>query len=187
VAIFPFSREAIQDLKDTKGYVYMAAAIFAAAAVAGAILSERLLDLLGPFKELAESISGQNPIVMVLMIFVKNSFATLLSVWLGFLFCLVPLYTLVLNGMVVGVLFSVTETNILIDLMFLLPHGIFELPAVFIATGLGIWRGVWFVRERSRSRERAHKAYRVYFRVVLPLLLIAAVIEGVLIALATSI
>jgi uncharacterized membrane protein SpoIIM required for sporulation len=44
---------------------------------------------------------------------------------------------------------------------------------------------VWFVRERGRNRERAHKAYRVYFRVVLPLLLMAAVIEGLLIALAT--
>jgi uncharacterized membrane protein SpoIIM required for sporulation len=175
----------MSNLKDTKGYVYMAAAIFAAAAVVGAILSERLLDLLGPFKELAESIRGQNPIVMVLMIFVRNSLATLFSVWLGFLFCLVPLYTLVLNGMVLGVLFSVTETNILLDLLFLLPHGIFELPAVFIATGLGIWRGVWFVRERGRNRERALRAYRVYFRVVLPLLLIAAVIEGLLIALVT--
>jgi uncharacterized membrane protein SpoIIM required for sporulation len=185
VAIFPFSKEAIRDLKDTKGYVYLAAAIFGAAAVGGAILSESLLAILGPFKELAESISGKSPVVMVLMIFAQNSFSTLLSVWLGFLFCLVPLYTLILNGMVLGVLFSVTETNILLDLMFLLPHGVFELPAVFIATGLGIWRGVWFVRERGRNRERAHKAYRVYFRVVLPLLLMAAVIEGLLIALAT--
>jgi stage II sporulation protein M len=177
----------MRDLKDTKGYVYLASAIFAAAAVGGAIFSERLLDILGPFKELAESISGQNPLIMVLMIFVQNSFSTLLSVWLGFLFCLVPLYTLLLNGVVLGVLFSVTETNILVDLMFLLPHGIFELPAVFVATGLGIWRGVWFVRERGRNSERAHTAYRVYFRIVLPLLLVAAVIEGVLIALATSI
>jgi hypothetical protein len=98
VAIFPFSKEAIRDLKDTKGYVYLAAAIFGAAAVGGAILSESLLAILGPFKELAESISGKSPVVMVLMIFAQNSFSTLLSVWLGFLFCLVPLYTLILNG-----------------------------------------------------------------------------------------
>ncbi|MEW6213944.1 MAG: stage II sporulation protein M [Nitrospirota bacterium] len=57
----------------------------------------------------------------------------------------------------------------------LIPHGIFELPAIFVAWGLGIWRGVWMFRKDKDQtfKERANKAYRVFFAFILPLLIIA--------------
>jgi uncharacterized membrane protein SpoIIM required for sporulation len=59
----------------------------------------------------------------------------------------------------------------------------FELPAVFISWGLGIWMGTWWLGRRDISaKEKLKKALRIFFVIVLPLLVVAAVIEGLSIA-----
>jgi uncharacterized membrane protein SpoIIM required for sporulation len=65
------------------------------------------------------------------------------------------------------------------------PHGIFELPAFFLACGIGLWCGTWLIgKDKHESyRSRAQKSYLVFFRLILPLLIIGAVIEGGSIAL----
>ncbi len=68
----------------------------------------------------------------------------------------------------------------------MLPHGIIEVPALLIAASYGLWLGVAFIR-RIRGREvtpiRFHieHAFRRYFAVVLPLLIVAAGIETLLV------
>ena len=68
----------------------------------------------------------------------------------------------------------------------MLPHGVFELPALLIAASYGLWIGVMMVR-RMQGREstllRFHieHAFRQYFAVVFPLLIVAAGIETALI------
>jgi uncharacterized membrane protein SpoIIM required for sporulation len=63
-----------------------------------------------------------------------------------------------------------------------------EIPALLIAASYGLWLGVMFVR-RMRGKEstllRFHieHAFRRYFAVVFPLLVIAAAIETALIVL----
>jgi stage II sporulation protein M len=65
-----------------------------------------------------------------------------------------------------------------------LPHGVFELPALLIAASYGLWLGVTVVR-RMRGKESKSKllrfhieyAFRRYFAVVFPLLIVAAGIE----------
>jgi stage II sporulation protein M len=67
----------------------------------------------------------------------------------------------------------------------LLPHGIFELPAIFISLGLGVKLGM-FVFEKDKKKafiERLRKSFFVFLTIVLPLLVIAAIIEGLLISL----
>ena len=67
-----------------------------------------------------------------------------------------------------------------------LPHGLFELPAILIAASYGLWLGVMAVR-RMRGKEstllRFHieHAFRRYFAIVFPLLIVAAAIETALI------
>jgi len=65
----------------------------------------------------------------------------------------------------------------------ILPHGIFELPAVFIALGMGLkFGGFIFQKEKIKSlREYFWNSLRVFLFVVLPLLIIAGIIEGTLI------
>jgi stage II sporulation protein M len=67
-----------------------------------------------------------------------------------------------------------------------LPHGIIEIPALLFAASYGLWLGVTAVR-RLRGKEstllRFHieHAFRRYFAVVFPLLIVAAAIETALI------
>ena len=63
------------------------------------------------------------------------------------------------------------------------PHGIFELPAVFISLGLGLKLGT-FIFQRNKLKAFAEffwNSLRVFLFIVLPLLIIAAIIEGSLI------
>ena len=69
------------------------------------------------------------------------------------------------------------------SLLKLLPHGIFELPAIFIALGIGLKLGTFpFQKEPEKSLKRfLGNSIRVFLLIVLPLLLIAGIIEGLLI------
>jgi uncharacterized membrane protein SpoIIM required for sporulation len=64
--------------------------------------------------------------------------------------------------------------------LMILPHGIFELSAMFIAWGIGLWRArlMFSPNFKAESKESLKKTHRVYVTVVLPLLFIAALIEG---------
>jgi stage II sporulation protein M len=67
-----------------------------------------------------------------------------------------------------------------------LPHGVFELPSLLIAASYGLWLGVTvFRRMRGKDstpiRSNIEHAFRRYFMVVFPLLIVAAAIETVLI------
>ena len=65
----------------------------------------------------------------------------------------------------------------------LLPHGIFELPAVIISIGIGIKIGldIWKKDAKQRLKRNFKEAIRLFIFVILPLLLIAGIIEGVLV------
>jgi stage II sporulation protein M len=65
----------------------------------------------------------------------------------------------------------------------LLPHGIFELPAIFISFGMGLKFGTFlFYKEKMKKfAEFFSNSLRVFVFVILPLLVIAAIIEGSLI------
>jgi uncharacterized membrane protein SpoIIM required for sporulation len=52
---------------------------------------------------------------------------------------------------------------------------------MFTAWGLGIWQGIWFFQKSAKPsfRERRREALRTLFFIIIPLLLIAAAIEGI--------
>ncbi|MEJ2182197.1 MAG: stage II sporulation protein M [Nitrospirota bacterium] len=181
-------RRAISDAGEARNFIYAAIAVFLVGAILGGAYSERFSSMLQSFKELAKGFSGQSIPVLILLIFLRNSFAAFLSVWLGILLGLVPLLGALSNGILVGLVIKTGAgegSSVLGVIALLLPHGIFEFPAIFLAWGIGLWRGAWPFRHNKEEtyRERAHKAYRVFLVLVLPLLLVAAVIEGLLIGL----
>lgn len=122
--------------------------------------------------------------LLILLIFLRNSLAALLSIALGPFFAVVPVIGAVSNGTLIGVVIAhVDNPDKFSAFLHLLPHGIFELPAIMTAWGFGIWRGLWYFQKRTAqtSEEIRKKAYRTYFTFILPLLIIAAIIEGLLI------
>ena len=67
----------------------------------------------------------------------------------------------------------------------IVPHGVFELPAYFlsVAIGLKLAREVLKPKLERQLRLQLGDGLRVYLRLILPLLIIAAIIESGLISL----
>jgi stage II sporulation protein M len=103
---------------------------------------------------------------------------------LGVFFGIFPLFVAIVNGYLLGFVsrFAVEEGGILI-LWRLIPHGIFELPAVIISIGLGLKLGVSMIGKNRKKvlKKDLRKSFRFFLFVIFPLLLIAGIIEGILI------
>ena len=120
----------------------------------------------------------------VIFIFIKNALALLLSFALSPIFCLLPILTLTVNGWLLAFV-SVTvsqEESLGLVLAGLLPHGIFELPALIMgeAAALGFGTVVMlalFKKGRRSLLLPGLKRNLRYLMVALALLLPAAIIE----------
>jgi stage II sporulation protein M len=173
---------AMEDLHAAGNYIYFAMAVYAAGLLFGFLFPGRFEVFLDSFRKLAAKFAGRGVPVLIVMIFLQNFFASFVSMWAGALFGLVPVAAAATNGILLGVVLSAAaHGNLGRALWKLIPHGIFEMPAVFISWGLGIWLGTWLFRRRRETafRERAARAYRIFFAMVVPLLLLAAIIEGI--------
>ncbi len=169
-------------LRESTKFIFFAVTIFSIGILIGYKNPESFKGLLDSFDQIAQRLLQQNMYGLILSIFVKNSIAALISILLGALFGIVPFFAAIINGILFGATISfVNKANESIVLLGLLPHGIFELPAIFIAWGLGIWRGVWYFQKGPSNysfKELGNMSLRIYFNIILPLLLIAAIIEG---------
>jgi uncharacterized membrane protein SpoIIM required for sporulation len=169
-------REVFADLRTVKAYVFLAAALFLVGALIGMLLPEVSRAQIAVFKEFAEGFKDKSAPALVLAIFLNNLGASALALLAGGLLGLVPLIAALVNGMLLGgfLLFAP-------DLVWrILPHGLLELPAVFISWGVGMWVGLWVLQPgRLRAlKERLHKGMRIFIVLVLPMLVVAALIEG---------
>lgn len=142
-------------------------------------------DLLGGFERAASSLvdkfAGKTGIHFVFTLFSHNLVATYITMCLLTLWGLVPLVTAVANGLLLGWIVTVITGHTAAEgAMMLVPHGLFEWPAMLIAWGVGFWRGAGFRFEPlpGTYMERWVAANRVFFLFVLPLLFVAAIIEG---------
>jgi stage II sporulation protein M len=120
---------------------------------------------------------------LMLLIFVNNAVKAGGVILLGVLLGIPPFIFLVTNGLVVGVaIYQIAaERGLGFVLAGLAPHGVVELPALLVATALGLGMGVevsrWLRRRPSRVRRRLGRSVRIYLFWVAPALAVAAVIE----------
>jgi len=99
------------------------------------------LAALGELGGMAES--ADNPgLVFFLIIFLNNAIKSALIIYLGALFGIFPVIFLVVNGMMLGYLYTrlgeMGENAALVFLKGVLPHGIIEIPAVLLACAFGL-------------------------------------------------
>jgi len=100
------------------------------------ILSNTIMDLL---KDLIQKTNGMNAFELILFIFSNNVQTSFSGMIFGFLFGIFPIITTLINGYLLGFVSAMSvSTEGFVSLLSLLPHGIFELPAVFISLGLGL-------------------------------------------------
>ena len=129
-------------------------------------------------------------------IMVNNIQSSFFAIFLGIFFGIAPLFITIINAYVLGFVINQSvaiEGPLIIWRLF--PHGIFEIPAVLISVSLGLrlgmflffWKseveevkgvevGIW-----SEFKKWLMQSLRIFIFVVVPLLVIAGIIEGILI------
>jgi stage II sporulation protein M len=172
--------------KTVKPYIFAMTSVFIAGGILGYLSAQVYPDQASQIiKQTSEAfgfLKNLNSFYIFLFIFINNSVKAFLSLAFGFFFGIVPILFIFGNGELVGVVISVVVKEAgLKEIAFgLVPHGIFEVPAVIIAAGYGLWLGHRFYR-RLRHKEPLEGAFglaiKAYFKIVLPLLLIAALVE----------
>lgn len=145
------------------------------------------LQLIDYFRELVKMTEDYGSFKMILFLFFNNLKASFFGMILGVVFGIIPLFYILGNGFILGFAsrFAVAQEG-LFSLWRLLPHGIFELPAIFLSLGLGLKIGSGFFEKENKIqavKNYLFESVKVFVLIILPLLIVAAVIEGLLISL----
>jgi len=167
-------RQIWSDLKEAKKYIFAVIVIFVAGILSAIVipsLGERLLSL---FLEYLKTFKyGQKDFLgLLIAIFLQNALSAFFAIILGFFFGLVPIFGAAVNGVAMGAVLNLNPLNF----FKLLPHGIFELPAIFIAWGLGIWCAGGLFHAPTIGF-RIKRSLNIYLSIIVPLLIIAAIVE----------
>ena len=105
------------------------------------------LERLG--KDILESPLGQG----ILILFWHNLRAVLLVAIVGLALGVYPAFSMLFNGLIIGVVgvLSVENSSLATFLAGILPHGIFEIPALLLGAAIGLRLGLGPLVARKRS------------------------------------
>lgn len=186
-------REYIYSLRK---YILASTGIFVFSLLIGVLVSalnpqasERLFEML---KEAFSRITTLDPFERMLEIFKNNVRNSLMALVLGIIFGIVPFVIAASNGLVLGMLAETVsrQQGVLFVVAALLPHGIIELPMVLVSVGIGLRLGhaVYLLLKGMRIdiTQELIQGMWFYVRWIVPLLLVAAVIESYLTPLVAS-
>ncbi len=176
-------------LKESRKSIYTIALVFLAFALIGFFIEmpEALsIQIIQMLEEIVARTQGLSGFGIIKFIFLNNIQSSILGLVLGIFIGIFPVFFAAFNGYILGfVLFLSIQSGGVLELWKIFPHGIFELPAIFIALGIGLRLGMQALR---RGKKNSFKSFildagRTFVFVVIPLLAIAAIIEGILISL----
>ncbi|EGL81974.1 protein of unknown function DUF95 transmembrane [Caldalkalibacillus thermarum TA2.A1] len=138
-------------LRESKAYLWAALLIFGTGVVLGYVFDEVFEKAITPFIEELENIAREladnpNPVNMMWVIFKNNVLAAITMIVVGVFLVFVPIFSLLMNGLAVGyvLVHSALGDEVSPLRMFIfgiLPHGLLELPAIFVAGGMGMFLG----------------------------------------------
>jgi stage II sporulation protein M len=162
--------------------------LFLVSSVLGALLISQNAESAGILLEALNEdifsyIKEQTPPYMALTLFINNFEASLLLFMGGATFGFVTLMVLFTNGVIIGFVvdYAVRLQGAAAVAAGIIPHGIFEIPAFIISSGLGflLAESLWLeYRGMDDTAEYAKKLAKIYIMIVIPLLAVAAIIEA---------
>ena len=182
----PFLK-AIFYVKSSKQYIYLAILVFFIFALIGFFvpvpdsLKNYMLDFI---KELVKSTQGLSYFGMIKFLFSNNLQSSFIGIVSGAILSAIPMFFTIINGYFLGFVAAETvKEGGILTLWRILPHGIFELPAIFISFGLGLKFGTFLLQKDAFDNFRTYflESLRAFLFIVVPLLILAAIIEGSLI------
>jgi len=180
-------RLSLDYIKEIKNYIWFSLILFFGVGILGYIFpvffEKQILEMVTELIKQTENLGG---LELIRFIFINNLksgfFAMIFGIFLG----IVPFVVAVMNGYVLGfVANKIVAIEGIFVLWRLLPHGIFEIPAIMISIGLGLRLGLFLFVSKNKTWKEFKKwlvdSLRVFVFIVIPLLVIACIIEGILI------
>ncbi len=179
-------KEAGSYVRESRHYIFFVIALFILCVIIGIVFADYFaIYLQDVLKKLVGQTENMNGGELMFFILQNNFKSALFAVLGGIILGIYPFINVIVNGVLVGfVLERVVDAVGFSAVWRLFPHGIFELPAIFVAFGIGIRLGTAIFNEApwKELKRRFYHSMNVLLFVVLPLLIVAAVIEGLLIA-----
>ncbi|HWS16265.1 MAG TPA: stage II sporulation protein M [Candidatus Methylomirabilis sp.] len=172
-----------------KPYILILTLVFAVSFLAGTVapssIRQQMTEMVQAVAGNAQGLAGGTLFSNIL---VQNAMASIFVLISGVVVGIVPTFAIGSNGFGLGVLYrqAAEVSGYSKAALEVLPYGVFGIPALLIAASYGLWLGVMVVR-RMRDKEdtpiRFHieHAFRRYFAIVFPLLIVGAAIETALI------
>jgi stage II sporulation protein M len=179
--------ESLEYIKESKEYINSIIVLFFASSFVGFFFASQFGFIDELLEGIVSQIIGLGMWDIIVFIFANNASSSFFGLLLGGFFGIFSIIVTVVNGLVLGYVFeSVYQVSGIRDWWRILPHGIFELPAIFISLGLGLRLGFSFFEGKKWKKEfyrRFVEGMKAFLLVVIPLLVVAAFIEGILIGL----
>jgi len=171
-----------------KKWIIIATSLFGVGFVLGlaapASIKSLLSEDIAALKEFADLLAPLPQFAVFAIIFAKNTLTLLLSFIFSPILCLLPILSLTLNGWLIALVSAavVQEKSLGFVLVGLLPHGIFELPALILGEAAALSFGTAAIlallkKERRELLLPNLKRNLRYLLIALALLLPAAIIE----------
>ena len=172
-------------LSECRWHVVFAVGVFALMFLVGFVFPIFFREEIFKFiTEIIGLVEGKSLFGLVVFIFWNNLRASFLAIVFGIGIGIFPLIIAVVNGYLIGfVSRDVVGREGFFILWQLLPHGIFELPAVIFSIGIGMKIGFDLFRGDVKKKlvYNFREGLRFFVFVIFPLLLVAGIIEGLLI------
>jgi len=176
-------------LIELRPYLKTSVVFFVIGIAIGLMIVSRYPGLAGHFEDsvanFIRTFRGLPPFQLAGTIFLNNASKTLLAITLGALFGVIPGIFLLTNGVALGVVFTLAAQSkgLWLSLLSILPHGVIELPGVFLGTSIGLLVGNQALKMLRRRSDAAlmfelKRGIRFFCTVIVPLLLVAAFVEA---------
>lgn len=169
-------------------YLLVIVVVFSASTIIGAIYSlmnpEIAQQSMEEFRSMLEFIKDLPPFAIMLFIFLNNTIKTFIAMLLGVGFGIIPLAFIAYNGYIIGIFGYIisVDKGLVYLITALLPHGIIELPMVFISAAIGVKMGTEMINSvtgrKANIKEELLRGITFYFYWIVPLLFVAAAVES---------
>ena len=181
-------KESFNYLKESLIQIIIIATIFITSIFLGFFSANLLSQIISPLlRQIINQTIDLDTTELIFFILQNNLQTSFFGFISGIFLGIFPILTTLINGVVIGyVIERATQLSSFLEIInTFIPHGIFEIPAVIISLALGLkFTGFILAKPGHKIKElkrRFYNSINIFLFIILPLLIIAAIIEGLLI------